>query len=106
MIEAAVFLDLKFKLSCDAMEAAAELAEARSDENGSKSSRSSVSSAAMSTFAKHSCLIVTKETDPSLQSLQRIVEKNGWRAVVVKHGDGEDALRLLKLRQVGIVQIV
>lgn len=97
VMEASAFLDHKFKKTCDAMEAASKLAEARSD-GESKSSGSSLSSAT-TTFAKHSCLIVAKETDPALQLLQRIVEKNGWRAVVVKHGDGEDALRLLKLRK-------
>jgi len=92
VVEASVLLDMKFRKSCDAIEAAT----ARSDEGGSRSSRSSVSSTT-STFAKHSCLIVTKEMDPTLHSLQHIVEKNGWRAVV-KYGGGEDALRLLKLR--------
>ena len=98
VFEAGVILDKGFKKSCDAMEAASKLAESRSDEGGSRSSRSSMSSTTRSTFEKHTCLIVTKETDPALHNLVRIVEKTGWRAVVAKHGDGEDALRLLKMR--------
>lgn len=104
-MEASAILDLKFKKSCDALEAASKIAEARMDESESRSSHSSISSSTPSTFTKHSCLIVSKESDPTMQCLQRIVEKNGWRAVVVKHGDGEDALRLLKLRKWDMVFI-
>ena len=99
VIEAGLLLDIKHKKSCDAVEAASKLAEARSDEGGSTSKCSSASSShIISTFAKHSCLIVTKGTEPALKSIKCIVEKNGWRAVVDSNGDGEDALRLLKLR--------
>lgn len=102
VMDASVYLDMRFKKSCDALEAASKLAEemaARSDEERSKSSRSSVSSSFANTFTKHVCLIVAKETEPALQYIKRIAEKNGWRVVVEAHGDGEDALRLLKLRK-------
>mmetsp|Transcript_47018 Transcript_47018/g.98604 ORF Transcript_47018/g.98604 Transcript_47018/m.98604 type:complete len:1018 (-) Transcript_47018:48-3101(-) len=91
VMEASAFLDLKFKKSCDAL----DVAMAKADESGS--SRSSVSSTA-STFNKPSCLIVAREMDSTMHTLQRIVEKNGWRAVV-KQGSGDDAFRLLKLRK-------
>mmetsp|Transcript_29583 Transcript_29583/g.54170 ORF Transcript_29583/g.54170 Transcript_29583/m.54170 type:complete len:1093 (-) Transcript_29583:158-3436(-) len=121
VLEASAFLDTRFKRSCDALEAAyagRKMAQQqqhdREDCGVSKSSsrsNSSISSTA-SSFAKYSCLIITNDEtgnsstssplSPSQQqrvghSIQRIVEKNGWRAVA-KHGSGEDALRLLKLR--------
>mmetsp|Transcript_1689 Transcript_1689/g.2692 ORF Transcript_1689/g.2692 Transcript_1689/m.2692 type:complete len:398 (-) Transcript_1689:194-1387(-) len=119
VIEASAFLDTRFKRSCDALEAAcagrtvAQQQPHGGEDCGASSSRSNSSiSSTASSFAKYSCLIITKnETgnsptssplSPSHQqrvghSIQRIVEKNGWRAVA-KHGSGEDALRLLKLR--------
>ena len=98
---------MKFKKSNDALEETTRLVEARrSDEDQSRSSaQSSVSSHSSTTFAKHSCLIVIQESEPTLQALQRIIQRNGWRAVTVKHGDGEDALRLLKLRNWDLVVI-
>jgi DNA-binding response OmpR family regulator len=39
-----------------------------------------------------------KESEPALYVCKRVAEKNGWRVVVDTHGDGESALRLLKLR--------
>ena len=47
-------------------------------------------------FCSH--LLGLKDTEPALHLCKRIAEKNGWRTVVETHGDGEDALRLLKLR--------
>lgn len=93
VMEASLFLDAMFKRSCEALEAA----EARLDEGGSKSSISSSMSSSTTHANRQTCLIVTKDKDPSLYVLQGIVEKNGWRAVV-KHGNGDDALRLLKLK--------
>lgn len=45
-----------------------------------------------------SYLLDLKDTEPALHLCKRIAETNGWRTVVETHGDGEDALRLLKLR--------
>lgn len=113
--EASLFLEARFQRSNDAIDAACKGRGAEDqqqqheaeDSSNSLCSTSSLSSAA-STFSKQSCLIVTKkETDSSSPSsqhyraghfLQRLAEKNGWRTVV-KHGGGEDALRLLKLRK-------
>lgn len=47
-------------------------------------------------FCSH--LLGLKDTEPALHLCKRIAEKNGRRTVVDSHGDGEDALRLLKLR--------
>ena len=58
---------------------------------------SDCSSASTSTFAKPSCLVVAKDSDQSIQSIKRIAENLGWR-VITANGDGEDVLRLLKLR--------
>lgn len=98
--EAGVLLDLKFKQSRDALEAACHDAEIRSDEgSGSSKSHDAVRSSSVSShstsFAKYSALIAMPD-EPSLHSLQRILQNYGWRTVVVSNG--EDALRLLKLR--------
>ncbi|KAL7540671.1 hypothetical protein ACHAXR_010289 [Thalassiosira sp. AJA248-18] len=103
VLEASALLDIIYQKSCDAMESVSKLAEARSDEGCSRSARSSASSST-STFTKQSCLIVTKESDPNQRPIQLIVEKHGWRAVVV-NGGGEDALRLLKLRNWDTVRL-
>ena len=58
---------------------------------------SDCSSASTSTFAKPSCLVVAKDSDQSIQSIKCIAENLGWRAITA-NGDGEDVLRLLKLR--------
>ena len=58
---------------------------------------SDCSSASASTFAKPSCLVVAKDPDQSIQSIKCIAENLGWRAITA-NGDGEDVLRLLKLR--------
>lgn len=119
VIEASTFLDTRFKGLCDALEAAcagrtvAQQQQHDGEDCGASCSRSNSSiSSTASSFAKFSCLIITKNemgisstSSPLSQSqqqrvghsIQRIVEKNGWRAVA-KHGSGEDALRLLKLR--------
>lgn len=88
--EASILLDTRHASARYAMETACKLAKARSDEGEPNSLRSLVSSST-STFAKQSCLVVSKEREPDALLLQRIIEKNGWRAVVV-NGDGEDAL--------------
>ena len=91
VMELSSLLDTKHKQSFDVLEAAFA---AREDNSiGSNSSNTS--------FAKHSCLIIAKETNPALHYLKHIVEKIGWRAIIEKHGDGEDALRVLKLRNWG-----
>lgn len=91
VMELSSLLDTKHKQSFDVLEAA--FASREDNSIGSNSSNTS--------FAKHSCLIIAKETNPALHYLKHIVEKNGWRAILGKHGDGEDALRVLKLRNWG-----
>lgn len=96
VMEMSSLLDTKHRKSCDNIQALTE--EFSEGSVGSKSSRSSKSSSnANSTFSKHSCLIVSKATDPSTPAIKRIADKVGWR-VVISHGDGEDAIRLLKMR--------
>ncbi|KAL9182304.1 hypothetical protein ACHAXT_012956 [Thalassiosira profunda] len=93
VMEASAAIDVKLRRSSEDIEAVSKIAEEKSDEEQSRSSRSSTTT---STFTKHSALLAV-EDQPTLHSLQRIVEKYGWRAVVVSNG--EDALRLLKLRK-------
>ena len=65
VMEMSSLLDTKHRKSCDSIQALAE--ELSEGSVGSKSSRSSKSSSnANSTFSKHSCLIVSKATDPSI----------------------------------------
>lgn len=112
VLDAHAVLDARHKQSVKAiLEAADELERLTSDDERSRSSfsskrsKSSVSSQPSSAsdsllLAKSSCLIVENITsDRSM--LRQIAEKSGWKVVAVKSGD--DAIRLLKMRNWGIV---
>lgn len=95
--QASIVLDSKHKKAFDDINAALCVSENRTaSKSGSKSLQgSSVSSG---TFATQCCLIVAEEAEPALLLTKHIAEKSGWRVVVETHGDGESALRLLKMR--------
>jgi DNA-binding response OmpR family regulator len=94
VVEAGHLLDSKFEESFDAMEAGFT----KCDDSISGSMKSESSSE-----TKQNCLIVENTPDDSVHSLQRLVELNGWKTVVVS--SGEDALRLLKMKNWGFVII-
>jgi len=78
---------------------ATDMADLFDEDKSSCSSSMSLSERGL----RQSCLIAKDNSDPSLHSLQRLVEICGWRVVVVNNGD--DALRMLKLRNFGMVLI-
>ncbi|KAL7470210.1 hypothetical protein ACHAXS_011341 [Conticribra weissflogii] len=93
--EAGALLDAKHQESVNAI----EMVDLLDEEKSSCSSSMSLSEKGL----RQSCLIAKNNSDPALQSLQRLVEICGWRVVVVNNGD--DALRMLKLRNFGMVLI-
>ena len=98
VIDAGRLLDSMFETKYNKME------EGFSKCNDSCSlSNSMKSSDSLDDSKKKSCLIVLSKPDSSEHSLQRLVELNGWKSVVVLAGD--DALRLLKIRNWGVVII-
>lgn len=107
--DASAVLDGRHKRSVVAMlKAANGIGSIQDDDDKSKSSKSSEGqsmsssvSDSISSSAKLSCLIVENNSDRSL--LGQIAEISGWKVVVVK--TGTDALRLLKMRNWGIVFI-
>lgn len=109
VLEASALLDARHKQSIGAiLEAANRMERLASDDERSKSSGCShTSSQENSSFsdtllsAKASCLIVENTSERS--TLRQIAEKSGWKVLAVK--GGEDAIRLLKMRNWGIVFI-
>ena len=102
--EASALLDARHKKSLSAiLDAADRMEKLNSDDERSRSSSQSshgLSSASDSFLsAKSSCLIVENKTERSM--LRQIAEKSGWKVVAVRGGD--DAIRLLKMRNWGIV---
>jgi len=104
VLDASALLDARHKQSVKAILEAADRMERL---NNSDDDRSSVSSQGQSSAsdsflsAKLSCLIVENTSDRSI--LRQIAEKGGWKVVAVKRG--QDAIRLLKMRNWGIVFI-
>jgi len=105
VLEASALLDAKHKQSVSAiLDAADRMERLASDDERSKSSVSSQGHSSTSDSflsAKSSCLIVENSSDRSM--LRQIAEKSGWKVVAVRGGD--DAIRLLKMRNWGIVFI-
>lgn len=97
VMEARVILDRKFTDSVRAFEETERIAEARSDEEKSKSSGSL--STLNENAVRQTCLIAQNKTETKIRSLRRLVEACGWRAVVVNNGN--DAERMLKMRNWG-----
>jgi CheY-like chemotaxis protein len=98
VVDAGHLLDARFDESFDALEASFSKCPADSISGSIRSESSSSGNA-----AKPSCLLVENTPDDGVHSLQRFVELNGWKSVVVT--SGEDALRLLKMRNWGFVII-
>lgn len=102
--DASAFLDARHQQSVKAILEAADRMERL---NNSDDDRSSVSSQGQSSAsdsllsAKSPCLIVENTSDRSM--IRQVAEKSGWKVVAVKHG--QDAIRLLKMRNWGIVFI-
>jgi PleD family two-component response regulator len=105
VLEASTLLDNRHRKSVEAiLEAADRMERLTSDDEKSKSSLSSshgLSSHGLSSSASDIVLIVEHCTERSL--LRQIVDKSGWQVVAVKCSD--DALRLLKMRNWGVVFI-
>lgn len=106
VLEADALLEARHKQSLSAiLEAADRMERLNSDDEKSKSSvssslgHSSVSDSLLT--AKSSCLIVENTSDRS--TLRQIAEKSGFKVVAVRGGD--DAIRLLKMRNWGIIFI-
>lgn len=95
VIDSGNILDSRYKESFNAMEAG--FSKCADSVSGSADSESA-------DLSKPSCLIVEHVPDrDDVHSIQRFVELNGWKTVVVT--SGEDALRLLKMRNWGLVII-
>ncbi len=105
VLEADALLEARHKQSIGAiLDAADRMEKLNSDDERSKSSFSSQGhSSASDSFlsAKTLCLIVENTSDRSI--VRQIAEKSGFKVVAVRGGD--DALRLLKMRNWGIVFI-
>ena len=98
VIDAGHLLDSTFETKYDEME---EGFSRCVDSNSNSLSYSAKSDS--SDTQKKSCLIVLSKPDNSEHSLKRLAELNGWKSAVVFTGD--DALRLLKIRNWGVVII-
>eukprot|EP00573_Skeletonema_grethae_P011720 CAMPEP_0201699314 /NCGR_PEP_ID=MMETSP0578-20130828/23295_1 /ASSEMBLY_ACC=CAM_ASM_000663 /TAXON_ID=267565 /ORGANISM="Skeletonema grethea, Strain CCMP 1804" /LENGTH=902 /DNA_ID=CAMNT_0048186055 /DNA_START=199 /DNA_END=2903 /DNA_ORIENTATION=- len=106
VLEADALLEARHKQSLGAiLDAADRMEKLNSDDERSRSSvsssqgHSSVSDSLLS--AKATCLIVENTSDRSI--VRQIAEKSGFKIVAVRGGD--DAIRLLKMRNWGIVFI-
>ena len=92
VVDGGYLLDSRYEQSYDVMEAVCSKCDSLELSESSDNSKS-----------KQNCLIVESNQDTGAHSLQRLVELNGWKSVVVS--SGEDALRLLKMRNWGCVII-
>ncbi|KAL7497558.1 hypothetical protein ACHAWT_006100 [Skeletonema menzelii] len=105
VLEASTLLDARHKQSVSViLDAADRMERLTSDDEKSKSSVSSHGHSSFSDTllsAKSSCLIVENTSERSM--LWQMAEKSGWKVVAVR--GGEHAIRLLKMRNWGIVFI-
>ncbi len=104
VLEASALLDNRHRKSVEAiLEAADRMERLTSDDERSKSSLSSSHGLSSHGISSASDFVLIVEHCSERSLLRQIVDKSGWQVVAVKSGN--DALRLLKMRNWGAVFI-